>query len=155
MRKLDLVPQRPPFAKNFGVKSIKMTKRLSIFTLFCYPHNGKIELGGTKITTSTPYAILHTSIYNVVIDGLVKRAVDSNIPRVATVANFGPCFSVRNVVWSKGGPSAPVIDLEVEAGCGTTKSGVTWRIIGANSMGSVNKDVMCLGFKDEEGRKPL
>uniref|UniRef100_A0A803Q242 Xylanase inhibitor C-terminal domain-containing protein n=1 Tax=Cannabis sativa TaxID=3483 RepID=A0A803Q242_CANSA len=116
---------------------------------------GKLNLVGLRLLVQllTPHCIL--SIYNVVIDGLVKRAVDSNITRVATVANFGPCFSVRNVVWSKGGPSAPVIDLEVEAGCGTSKSGVTWRIIGANSMGSVNKGVMCLGFKDEEGRKPL
>ncbi|XP_062104237.1 probable aspartic proteinase GIP2 [Humulus lupulus] len=131
-----------------GVKSIKIDKRVVHFNTSLLSHEGKTGLGRTKISTSTPYTILHTSIYNAVVGGFVKSAAARNITRVAAVAKFGVCFNTKNVVWSKEGPRVPVIDLELEAGNGTRRNGVTWRIIGANSMVGVNKNVMCLGFID-------
>ncbi|POO02269.1 Aspartic peptidase, partial [Trema orientale] len=144
-----------------GVKSIKIDKRLVRFGTSLLSLNQKIGVGGTKISTSTPYTVLHTSIYKAVVDEFVTSAAATNITRVAAVAPFGACFSTKNLNSTKAGPSVPMIDLELEPLAGINSSSATsarssivkWRIIGANSMVNVKKNVTCLGFLDG-GSKP-
>lgn len=136
-----------PFGEYcIGVKSIKIDKRVVHFDTSLLSFNGKTGVGGTKISSSTPYTILHTSIYKAVVKDFVKTAAVRNITRVAPVSQFGACFSTKNVRWNKAGPRVPVIDLELKGSSimGTVK----WRINGANSMVRTNKNVMCLGFID-------
>ncbi|KAL5541664.1 hypothetical protein UlMin_009374 [Ulmus minor] len=111
-----------------GVTSIKIDTRVVHF----------------DISTTTPYTILHSSIYTPFVNDFVKRALARNITRVASVAPFGACFSTKNVRWTRGGPRVPLIDLVLP---GNARD-VLWTINGANSMAMINKNVMCLGFVD-------
>lgn len=108
-------------------------------TLLSIDKNG---IGGTKLSTIFPYTILHTQIYNALVEAFISKAASMNITRVAPVSSFGACFSSQNIVGSKTGPNVPVIDLVLLDG----KS--TWRIYGANSMIKVSNDVRCLAFMD-------
>ncbi|POO02270.1 Aspartic peptidase [Trema orientale] len=138
-----------PFGEYFiAVKSIKIDKRVVDFDTSLLSLNKKTGVGGTKISTSTPYAVLRTSIYKAVVDDFVESAAARNITRVVAMGPFGTCFNTKNVRWSKAGPRVPVIDLELEGSITATCSRVTWRINGANSMVRINKNVMCLGFID-------
>ncbi|KAL7240272.1 hypothetical protein ACSBR2_006018 [Camellia fascicularis] len=113
-----------------NVKSIRVdgTKLISFNTsLLSIDRNG---VGGTKLSTITPYTILQTCIYKCLKDQMV-----------ASVAPFGACFSSKTMASTITGPAVPSIDLVV-------RKGVYWRIYGANSMVRVNKDVSCLGFVD-------
>ncbi|POO02268.1 Aspartic peptidase [Trema orientale] len=136
-----------------GVKSMKIDKRVVNFDISLLSFNGETGVGGTKISTSTPYAVLHSAIYKAVVDEFARQAAARNITRVASVAPFGACFSSKSVAWTKAGPGVPVIDLELE-GNGTSSTSVKWRIHGANSMLEAKKDVLCLGFVDG-GSKPI
>lgn len=129
-----------PSAEYFiGVKSIKINEKLVPVnsTLLTINKEGK---EGTKISTVNPYTILETSIYNAVINAFVKEL--SNVPRVASVAPFGACFSSKNIGSTRVGPAVPQIDLVLQS------QSVYWRIFGANSMVQVSDDVLCLGFVD-------
>lgn len=83
------------------VNWIKIDKRVVHFdtSLLNINQNG---VGGTKISTATPYGILHTAIYNAVVGDFVKRAAERNLTQVAAVAPFGACFSTKGVRWTKG-----------------------------------------------------
>ncbi|OVA05512.1 Peptidase A1 [Macleaya cordata] len=140
--------QGEPSAEYFiGVKSIKIdgtkvplnNKLLSI--------NKKSGVGGTKISTVNPYTVMETSIYNAFISVYTKKAKAMNISRVASVAPFGACFSMENVVSTRVGARVPIIDLVLQ------NKRVTWTIYGSNSMVQVKDDVFCVGFVDG-GSKP-
>ncbi|GMN46601.1 hypothetical protein TIFTF001_015783 [Ficus carica] len=136
--------QSPETGEYFvSVKSIKIDKSAVHFDTSLLDFNQK-GVGGTKISTATPYGVLHSSIYKAVVGDFAKRAAARNITRVASVAPFGTCFSTANVHWTKAGPRVPVIDLELPG----NMVSLNWRIHGANSMVRVKKDVMCLGFVD-------
>ncbi|KAM6565579.1 hypothetical protein CsatA_024707 [Cannabis sativa] len=133
-----------------GVKSIKIdNKRVVNFDTSLLSINATDGVGGTTLSSSVPYAVLHSSIYKAVVSDFVKKAATRNITRVATVKPFGARLerrirSTKGVRWTRAGPRVPTIDLELE---GKNKS-VNWRIHGANSMVGVNKNVICLGFVD-------
>ncbi|KAF3962464.1 hypothetical protein CMV_013015 [Castanea mollissima] len=96
--------------------------------------------GGTKISTVNPYTIMETSIYNAVLKAFIKEL--ANVPRVASVAPFGACFSSKNIGSTRVGPAVPQIDFVLQS------ESVFWTVFGSNSMVQVSKDVLCLGFVD-------
>ncbi|XP_049406158.1 probable aspartic proteinase GIP2 [Solanum stenotomum] len=96
--------------------------------------------GGTRISTTIPFTILHTSIYEA-----VKTAFINALPKNVTMVDppmkrFGACFSSKNIKITNVGPDVPVIDFVFH------KKSAFWRIYGANSVVQVSKDVMCLAF---------
>ncbi|WMV10431.1 hypothetical protein MTR67_003816 [Solanum verrucosum] len=104
----------------------------------------KKGLGGTRISTTTAFTILHTTIYDV-----VKTAFINALPKNVTIVEpptkqFGLCFSSKNIRNTNVGPDVPVIDIVFH------KKSAFWRIYGANSVVQVNKDVMCLAFVGQD-----
>ncbi|KAK4372464.1 hypothetical protein RND71_007848 [Anisodus tanguticus] len=96
--------------------------------------------GGTRISTTIPFTILHTSIYDVVKTAFIK-ALPKNVSIVEPpMRRFGACFSSENIRSTNVGPDVPVIDFVLH------KPSAYWRIYGANSVVRVSKDVMCLAF---------
>ena len=132
--------QGDPSAEYFiGVKSIKINGKVVPLnqTLLSIDRKG---FGGTKISTVNPYTIMETSIYNAVIKAFIKEL--ANVPRVASVAPFGACFSSKNIGSTRVGPAVPQIDFVLQS------ESVFWRVFGSNSMVQVSNDVLCLGFVD-------
>ncbi|KAK2966880.1 hypothetical protein RJ640_028890 [Escallonia rubra] len=123
-----------------GVKSIKIREKVVPINTNLLSINKTDGYGGTKISTVNPYTVLQTSIYNALVKAFVNEL--SGVPRVASVAPFGACFSSKNIGSTRVGPAVPQIDLVLQS------ESVYWRIFGANSMVQVSDDVLCLGFVD-------
>lgn len=124
-----------------GVKSIKVGGRKILLKRGTLSLK-KDGLGGTKISTVTPYTVMETSIYNAVTSAYIKHAKAMNISRVASVSPFGVCFSTTNIVNTRAGAVVPSIDLVLQ------NKRAVWRIFGSNSMVKVKNSVSCLGFVD-------
>lgn len=92
-------------------------------------------VGGTKLSTTKSFTVLHSSIYKALVREFATKAASKNIVRVASVAPFGACFSAKTIRRTRTGPCVPTIDL-------------VWRVYGANSMVKAKKDVACLAFVD-------
>lgn len=121
-----------------GVKSIKINENtVKINSTFLKITKG--GYGGTKISTVHPYTLMESSIYNAVIKAFVTEL--KNVTRVPAVAPFKACFSSKNIGSTRAGPAVPSIDLVM-------RNGVSWRMLGANSMVKINGDVLCLAFVD-------
>ncbi|KAJ1428774.1 Xylanase inhibitor, C-terminal [Sesbania bispinosa] len=99
--------------------------------------------GGTQISSTRPYTLLHHSIYKPFIRDFVKRATARKIKRVQSVAPFGACFDAKTIRHTN---AVPAIDLVVSS----SSEGVLvhFSILGHNSMVRVKKNVLCLGFVD-------
>ncbi|PHT44376.1 hypothetical protein CQW23_13534 [Capsicum baccatum] len=98
--------------------------------------------GGTKISTSTPYTMVHTAVLKAVTEKFVAEAKSMNLTATENpVKPFNVCFPAKAIVNTRVGPAVPVIDLVLD------KPGIYWRIFGSNLMVRV-KDVWCLGFVD-------
>ncbi|XP_010255899.1 PREDICTED: basic 7S globulin-like [Nelumbo nucifera] len=128
------------------VKSININaKRVPInTTLLSFDKDG---VGGTKISTATPYTTLHTSIYKAVTQAFANAAASMKMSRVASVAPFGVCFSSKSIKRTRMGPLVPAIDLVLHS------QDVYWSISRSNSMVQVKDGVMCLGLVDA-GKNP-
>ncbi|XP_049406207.1 probable aspartic proteinase GIP2 [Solanum stenotomum] len=105
--------------------------------------------GGTRISTASPYTILHPSIYYAFKTAFIN-ALPKNVALVESpMKQFGLCFSSKNIKSTNVGPAVPVIDFVLH------KPSAFWRIYGTNSVVQVSKDVMCLAFvKQDEEREP-
>ncbi|KAI3449617.1 hypothetical protein Pfo_006282 [Paulownia fortunei] len=89
----------------------------------------KKGFGGTKLSTFTPYTMLHTTIF---------RALTEAFP-------FKVCYNADDVMSTRVGPAVPTIDFVLQ------DDDVNWRIFGSNSMVRIFRDgidVWCLGFLD-------
>ncbi|KAJ1428773.1 Xylanase inhibitor, C-terminal [Sesbania bispinosa] len=128
------------------VKSINIDDKVVKFrrSLLTVDANGN---GGTKISTLTPYTVLHHTIYDHFVSDFVVRATERKIKRVESVAPFGACFDANTISRSDGGPAVPTIDLVLTNVQGQD---VHFSILGHNSMVRVNRDVLCLAFVDGE-----
>ncbi|KDP40110.1 hypothetical protein JCGZ_02108 [Jatropha curcas] len=122
-----------------GVKSIKINEKTVSLNTTLLKINSEGS-GGTMLSTVRPYTVMETTIYNAVLNAFVKEL--AHVPRVASVAPFGACFDASKIASTRLGPAVPSIDLMLQS------NNVVWRIIGANSMVQVNRDVLCLGFVD-------
>ncbi|XP_060960025.1 probable aspartic proteinase GIP2 [Cannabis sativa] len=120
------------------VKSVKIDKRVVHFD------SQTVIIGSTKLSTTVPYGILHSSVYKAVVGAFLKSTAARNITRAAAVKPFGACFSAKGVHWTKLGPRVPLIALELSGRMGK----LSWNINGANSMVRVDKNTLCLGFVD-------
>ncbi|KAL3531360.1 hypothetical protein ACH5RR_010682 [Cinchona calisaya] len=103
--------------------------------------------GGTKITTSTPYTVLHTSIFKALTEAFKKESSALNLTLTTPpVKPFSLCYAANKIHSSRVGPAVPTIDLVLQS------NRVVWRIFGANSMVNVKAsngvDALCLGFVD-------
>ncbi|MCD9559306.1 hypothetical protein HAX54_017182 [Datura stramonium] len=102
--------------------------------------NKKNGVGGTKISTATPFTILHNTFYDAVKTAFIE-ALSKNVTLVEPPTNqFGTCFSSKNIKSTNTGPDVPVIDIVLH------KPSAFWRIYGTNSVVQVSKDVLCLSF---------
>lgn len=145
--KREVVLKGEPFDEYFiGVKTIKIDGSVLHFensaNLLAIKDIKGVSYGGTSISTTVPYSVLHGSIYKPFVEAFVKKAALRNITRVAGVGKFGACFSSKTIHYTRVGPRVPTIDLVLQ------NKNVKWRIYGANSMVKINKDVLCLGFVD-------
>ena len=70
-----------------------------------------------------------------------------NITRVASVAQFEFCYSLKTMHSTLVGESVPNIDLVLQ------KGNTRWSIFGANLMVQMRDGVLCLGFVNG-GEKP-
>ncbi|CAL0334617.1 unnamed protein product [Lupinus luteus] len=92
--------------------------------------------GGTKISTTSPYTELESTVYKTFIRDFFKKASDRRLKKVAPVEPFEACFDSNSI-----GNSWPTIDLVLQGG-------VQWTIHGANSIIMAKKNVACLAFVD-------
>ncbi|CAN4113459.1 unnamed protein product [Withania somnifera] len=122
---------------RIGEQDVPLNKTL----LSISKNNG---VGGTKISSTIPFTILHTSIYAAVRIAFIK-ALPKNVTLVdAPMKRFGACFISKNIRRTKVGPDVPVIDFVLH------KQSAFWRIYGANSVVQVKKDIMCLAFVGQD-----
>ncbi|KAK9055298.1 hypothetical protein SSX86_026380 [Deinandra increscens subsp. villosa] len=124
-----------------SVKDIEINGKRVAFdsSLLSFDKNG---VGGTKISTVTPYTTLHSVIYKRVVKDFVKAAAAANIKRVKSVAPFGACFDSKTAPKTITGAGVPEIDLVLEG------NGVRFKLYGSSSMVEVKKNVICLAFVD-------
>ncbi|CAM8961334.1 unnamed protein product [Rhodiola kirilowii] len=120
-----------------GVTSIKINgKPVKLnSTLLEIDSNG---YGGTKISSVSPYTVMHSSIYADVTNAFSKEMAD--FQTVAPVTPFKQCYNSTLIKYNHLGPDVPHIDLLLQS------SKVYWRIYGTNSMVQVSKEVLCLGI---------
>ncbi|OMO85342.1 Peptidase A1 [Corchorus olitorius] len=116
------------FVSNFNPSSLSISKK---------------GVGRTKISTITPYTVLHSAIYKALVKEFVTKAKALKAKQVKSVAPFGACFDPKTIRNSKTGLAVPDIDLVLHS-----SRVVIWRIYGHNSMVKVKRNVMCLGFVD-------
>ncbi|KAJ7960045.1 Basic 7s globulin [Quillaja saponaria] len=123
------------------VKSIKIDGEVVNLntSLLAIDKNGN---GGTRLSTTSPYTIMQTSIYKAFVDEFVKKATAKKIRRVRSEGQFAACFDSRTISNTTTGPATPNIDLVFE------NENVYWRIYGANSLVKVKENVLCLAFVD-------
>lgn len=129
----------PSYEYFIDVKSIRVSGKNVPLNKTLLKIDTKNGVGGTKISTVNPYTIMETSIYKAVVDAFVKEL---GAPTVEPVAPFGTCFATKDISFSRMGPGVPSIDFVLQ------NEDVLWSIIGANSMVSLENDVICLGFVD-------
>ncbi|KAM0954202.1 putative aspartic peptidase A1 family, aspartic peptidase domain superfamily, xylanase inhibitor [Dioscorea sansibarensis] len=125
-----------------GVSSIKIDgKEVKVnTTLLDIDDEG---VGGTKISSVTPFTTMETSIYKAVTKVFIKATEAKKMKSVAPVKPFKTCFSSESMRSTRVGPDVPVIDLVL----GTED--VYWRMFGTNSMVEVKeKRMVCLGLVD-------
>lgn len=122
-----------------NVKSIKINgNKLSLnISLFTMDEEG---VGGTKISTISPFTSMKSSIYRTFMEAYEKIAISVNLTKVESIAPFELCFSTEGIDVTKVGPNVPTTDLVLQSEM------VKWRIYGRNSMVKVSDEVMCLGF---------
>ncbi|KAK6141417.1 hypothetical protein DH2020_024865 [Rehmannia glutinosa] len=137
---------------NLELTSFRVNKRVVHLnqTLLSIDENGK---GGTKLSTSTPYTLLQTSIYNALVDAFVKESAVLNLTTTIpvepfSIEPFSVCFAADKVRSTRLGPFVPTIDLVLG---NNNNNKVVWRIYGSNSMVRIQNfgfDGWCLGFLD-------
>ncbi|XP_017251967.1 probable aspartic proteinase GIP2 [Daucus carota subsp. sativus] len=96
--------------------------------------------GGTTFSTRFPFTSLQRTLYTVFVTAFTEAAASRKMKRVD--GPFDVCFNATNIPKSKTGPAVPHIDIGFAGGKNE------WRLYGANSMVSVNEEVLCLAFVD-------
>ncbi|KAK1371945.1 Basic 7S globulin [Heracleum sosnowskyi] len=128
----------PEFSYFVNVTSISVDHKLVSFnaSLLSFEKDGS---QGTSLSSTTTYTILRPSIYEALVSAFTKAAVFRKMKRVESIAPFGACYESKSIARSQTGPVVPYVDIGL---AGNTH----WRFYGANSMVSVNNDVLCLAF---------
>ncbi|CAK9310001.1 unnamed protein product [Citrullus colocynthis] len=135
----------PSYEYYIGLSAIRINSKAVAFNtslLSFEPNHGG---GGTKISTSTSYALLQSSIYRAFATASMKESALLNFTLTNAVKPFGVCYAAESVgVTAEGQARAPVVDLVMEEGK------VVWKLGGGrNTMVRIKKngaDAWCLGF---------
>lgn len=101
-------------------------------------------LGGTKLSTITPYTVLHTTIFTALTEAFVNESAALNLTVTSPVKPFKVCYNADDVMSTRVGPAVPTVDFLLQ-------DDVFWRIFGSNLMVRIFRDgvdVWCLGFLD-------
>ncbi|KAL3644859.1 hypothetical protein CASFOL_010039 [Castilleja foliolosa] len=127
-----------------GLTSVKVNGKAIDFdrTLLSIDEKG---VGGTKLSTVTPYTVLHSSIFKALTEAFVNESAALNLTVTEPVRPFNVCYKADDVTSSRVGPDFPTIDFVMQ------DDDVLWRIFGSNSMVRIYRegiDVWCLGFLD-------
>ncbi|KAG9145516.1 hypothetical protein Leryth_025263 [Lithospermum erythrorhizon] len=134
---LNYFDGEPSYDYFIGVKSIRVNNaNVPVNSTLLKINN--VGFGGTKISSSTRYMTLESSIYKAVTNAFVKAR--SNVRRVNVVAPFSLCYNAKDWSSTRLGLNVPLIELVLES------SSVSWSIYGANSMVDVGNGVVCLGL---------
>nr|GEW05733.1 basic 7S globulin-like [Tanacetum cinerariifolium] len=136
-----------PSAEYFiGLTSIKINdKQVDINPFLLTIDND--GFGGTRLSTITPYTILHTSIYRPFIQLFINESRALNLTiSINPVSPFEVCFNASDVHETWFGPEVPVIDLVMHS------EDVFWKVYGWNTMvkvvDEIGESLWCLGFVD-------
>ncbi|GFP97835.1 basic 7s globulin [Phtheirospermum japonicum] len=127
-----------------GLTSVKVNGKAIDFdrTLLSIDEKG---FGGTKLSTVTPYTVLHSSIFKALTEAFVNESAALNLTVTEPVKPFQVCYKADDVTSSRVGPDFPTVDFVMQ------DDDVFWRIFGSNSMVRIYRegiDVWCLGFLD-------
>lgn len=138
-------PNRPSDEYFIGVTSVKVNGKSVPLNQTLLTINQEDGFGGTKITTSAPYTVLHTSIFKALTEAFRKESAALNLTLITPVKPFSLCYAADKIPSTRVGPAVPTVDLVLQS------NNVFWRIFGANSMVNVKSngvDALCLGFVD-------
>ncbi|KAK9664821.1 hypothetical protein RND81_14G070900 [Saponaria officinalis] len=127
-----------------GVTSIKIFQNEVKFDKSILSTN-KRGIGGTKISTTNPYTILHSSIYKAVTDAFVAQVErpGSFAKRVNPIKPFTVCYEIGSLPVTRIGVVVPDVNLVMQS------EKVVWTISGTNSMVAIfSKNAYCFGFVD-------
>ncbi|XP_038897313.1 probable aspartic proteinase GIP1 [Benincasa hispida] len=134
----------PSYEYYIGLSAIRINGKAVPFNTSLLSFEPVIGGGGTKISTSTNYALLQSSIYRAFTTVFMKESAALNFTLTNAVEPFGVCYTAYSVgVTAEGQARAPVVDLVME------KGKVVWKLGGRNTMVRIKKngvDVWCLGF---------
>ncbi|MQL91175.1 hypothetical protein Taro_023789 [Colocasia esculenta] len=95
--------------------------------------------GGVKLSTVTPYTVLHRHIYLPFLKAYARAT--SGIPRAPKVAPFDLCLKSSALGSTRMGYGVPQIDLMLV-------EGRNWTMFGANILKQVDAGTACLAFVD-------
>ncbi|CAN6351067.1 unnamed protein product [Urochloa humidicola] len=114
-------------------------------TLLAIDKNG---VGGTKLSTVTPYTVLERSIYGAVTGAFAAEMAAAKIPRAPAVAPFALCYDAGKVGSTRVGPAVPTVELVMGG-----DDAASWVVFGANSMvavagGGGGGGALCLAVVD-------
>ncbi|XP_027115500.1 probable aspartic proteinase GIP2 [Coffea arabica] len=138
-------PNRPSDEYFIGVTSIKVNGNAVPLNKTLLAINQENGFGGTKVTTSTPYTLLQTSIFKAFTAAFEQESAALNLSSITPVKPFSLCYEADKIASTRVGPAVPTIDLVLQS------DDVFWRIFGPNSMVSVKVNGvngLCLGFVD-------
>uniref|UniRef100_J3M706 Peptidase A1 domain-containing protein n=1 Tax=Oryza brachyantha TaxID=4533 RepID=J3M706_ORYBR len=127
-----------------GVSGIKVNGRAVPLntTLLTIDKNG---VGGTMLSTASPYTVLETSIYRAVVDAFAAETA-AKIPRAPAVAPFELCYDGSRVGSTRAGPAVPTIELVLQS----EGAAASWVVFGANSMVTAKGGALCLAMVDDD-----
>nr|GEZ65777.1 basic 7S globulin-like [Tanacetum cinerariifolium] len=133
--------KQPEDAYFIKVKSINInSKPLSINQkLLSINKNG---FGGTRISTTNPYTMLETSIFNTFIEAFANESKNMNLKLSTPAKPFSLCYEAGKLLETNVGPKVPQFDLLME-------NDVIWHVFGKNSMVRIveeGMDVWCLAI---------
>ncbi|KAA0064093.1 basic 7S globulin 2 [Cucumis melo var. makuwa] len=134
----------PSYEYYVGLSAIRINGKVVPFNTSLLPFEPIHGNGGAKISTSTNYGLLESSIYRAFARVFMKEAAALNFKLINAVKPFGVCYAAKSVgVTAEGHAKAPVVDLVME------KGKVVWKLGGRNTMVRIKKkgvDAWCLGF---------
>lgn len=133
----------PSYEYYIGLSAIRINAKPVPFNTSLLAFESTHGGGGTKISTSTTYALLKSSIYRTFATIFMKEAAMMNFTLTNAVEPFGVCYAADSVPVTAAVPAAPMVELVME------KGKVVWKLGGRNLMVRIKKngvDAWCLGF---------
>ncbi|KAG9154110.1 hypothetical protein Leryth_000607 [Lithospermum erythrorhizon] len=104
-----------------------------------------VDQNGAQLSTTSPYTVLHTEIFEALIDLFERESAVLDLTIRPPVEPFGLCYNADDLLMTRTGPAVPTVDLVLG------HDDVFWRIFGVNSMVRILRrdvDAWCLGFVD-------